>query len=435
MIIQAVILFAFISLSNLQLSVAYDDQVTHPALTELSVQQSVLKNYLSQNLGFSQDYDSVISGQKIIRWIMGGSTAEDHAMCRAANHFHNPLLPWGQSYMSDDTSGLAYVIRQACSSAGWSFSDRRSAITWATGFLAPPPAGAKASFNTGSLYKPINWDEARRSYYDALTATNSSARDSAFADTFKAVGQVLHLIQDMAVPAHVRNDFQSHLIPTSLLPWDMLSISNYYNRYEHYVSGNTGLIQAAQPPQFGNNIRLTDFWDTDTYNGTNPSYNLTQGLAEFTNANFFSEFTIPFSQIIPVTSEHTFPHPAADYYGNAYTLCNDTNENGHIVKYLSRTTCPTLGSGQVDHFLTVSLINVPGGGQTTHFWTDNKVHSQYAQELLPRAVGYSAAILDYFFRGTIEIRLPDEGIYSITDTDGDFTKIKLKARNSTASGE
>jgi hypothetical protein len=35
--------------------------------------------------------------------------------------------------------------------------------------------------------------------------------------------------------------------------------------------------------------------------------------------------------------------------------------------------------------------------------------------LLPRAVAYSAGLLDFFFRGQMEIRLPDEGVYSIVD--------------------
>lgn len=66
---------------------------------------------------------------------------------------------------------------------------------------------------------------------------------------------------------------------------------------------------------------------------------------------------------------------------------------------------------------------------------DDYVYEDYAKQLLPRAVGYSAGLLNYFFRGTIEISLPDDAVYSITGPGGTFNKIKLKSRNTTASGE
>jgi hypothetical protein len=61
-----------------------------------------------------------------------------------------------------------------------------------------------------------------------------------------------------------------------------------------------------------------------------------------------------------------------------------------------------------------------------------------ADLLLPRAVAYSAGLIDYFFRGRLEISLPDEGVYGAVDhsvenqpdTNG-FRKIKLKVRNVT----
>lgn len=78
---------------------AFDDRVTHPQLTDIAIKNSVLKNnYLSKNLGneFSKDYESVINGRKVIEWLTKGSTDEDTPNCRAANHFHNPLLSWNE---------------------------------------------------------------------------------------------------------------------------------------------------------------------------------------------------------------------------------------------------------------------------------------------------------------------------------------------------
>lgn len=40
----------------------------------------------------------------------------------------------------------------------------------------------------------------------ALTAPTPAERERGFADTFRALGQVVHLIVDAPVPEHVRND-------------------------------------------------------------------------------------------------------------------------------------------------------------------------------------------------------------------------------------
>ena len=40
---------------------------------------------------------------------------------------------------------------------------------------------------------------------------------------------------------------------------------------------------------------------------------------------------------------------------------------------------------------------------------DDNVFRDYAARLIPRAVGYSAALLDYFFRGRLDVDLADDG--------------------------
>ena len=63
-----------------------------------------------------------------------------------------------------------------------------------------------------------------------------------------------------------------------------------------------------------------------------------------------------------------------------------------------------------------------------------------AKLLVPRAVAYSAGLIDYFFRGQMYVAPGAEGIYSLLD-HGDpgsnckdscgFTKVKLKVANAT----
>jgi hypothetical protein len=77
-----------------------------------------------------------------------------------------------------------------------------------------------------------------------------------------------------------------------------------------------------------------------------------------------------------------------------------------------------------------------GGLFYSTFYRDEKCHEAYAQKLIPRAVGYSAGLLDYFFRGNIEITLSDSGVYAETENPATgFTQIKLLAKNTSANGE
>lgn len=439
-----VVLIFMVFIMSSTITNAYDNVDTHRRITKTAVSAaSQLDNYLMHNLGFAKGYEDKTNGKMIIEWLQEGSYGEDEPNCRASNHFHNPLLPWDQSYMSDDSSGESAIIRAYCSSMGWTYANRKSNISWATGYLAPPPNGQKASFNQNPDYAPYNWDKARQYYYDYLTATNPRSRELSFGVSLLTLGHVIHLLQDMAVPAHTRNDFQSHLFKLNNKYFDR------YQPYEKYVAINPDLVRNADPaynfPTF-TNTRLTDFWDTDQYNGSNPSTLTNIGLAEFSNANYLSNFTIPNNSPTP---EHIFPYPSignSNTSGPSYQICDDYEPNFPIKrKYVSRKdkgSCPPLsGERKADHFALVSLLNentliTNDNISNLDIWIDDNVHKTYATELLPRAVGYSAGLIDYFFRGNIEITLPQSAIYAFTGSrETGFTRITLNAKNTTGNNE
>ncbi len=393
----AFIVFALSTYSN-----AYDNLITHKDITRKSVPYSDLDNYLNQNLGIKKGYKEVIKGKQIIEQLTDGSEYEDYNIpqggsflpqCRAVNHFHNPLLPWDQSYMTDQP----WWVNEWC----WDWKPIYSNITWATSYLSPPPDGARVPFTYSSSYSPYTWDRARDYYYKALTLTTEEDREIYFAWTFQTVGHVIHLLEDMAVPAHTRNDFQSHYIRNN---------NSFFDRiqpFEHYVKMNPQLVATASPsitdfPSFIN-PRLTDFWDTNSYNGSNPSTFNNIGLAEFTNANYFSDYTIPINNPTP---EHTFPYP----YTNdiSYQICPQEVMPGILQKYISRKNgqpCPLPTNGEaIDHFAAVGLLSgYPDPNTISYIWLDDNVHNTYASQLIPRAVGYSAGLLNYFFRGELNM--------------------------------
>ncbi len=206
-IIVSVVTLCMIAASNIW---AYDNADTHPRISGKAIQYSNVGTYVKQYLGseFAKGSDTLLNGLMVSDWLSKGSVEEDVPDCRASNHFHNPLQPWGQSYMSDDTTPLGLGVRLYCELQGWSYFGRKSDVTWATGFLASAPSGTKGSFISSPDYAPYNWDKAHTDYYNALTSITTAERESKFADTFGTLGHIMYLLQDMAVPSHTRNDFQ-----------------------------------------------------------------------------------------------------------------------------------------------------------------------------------------------------------------------------------
>jgi hypothetical protein len=410
---------------------SFDNEITHRDLTKNAIEKSNLNKYLIDNLELKGGFEANIKGRSVIQWLREGAYSEDKPACRAANHFHDPLKPWDQSYMSDDTTPLASAIRYYCEQVGWPYVERKSNITWATAYISRDgPKYLVNVYSSTSLTAPYNWDAARGYYYEALTSKNSADRENYFANAFKTVGHVLHLLQDMAVPAHTRNDFQSHLIKNN---------NSFFDRiqpFENYVRVNSGLAASANPsnnfPSFAN-PHLTDFWDTNLYDGSNPSDSLSIGLAEFSNANYLSDYTIPNDS---PSQEHAFPFPVMS--SATYQTCHDLEPSSPVLKrkYISRKSkgpCPPISNERAaDHFAVVSFLDEDNGDLSSlTLWLDDNVHNTYAKELLPRAVGYSAGLLNYFFRGTLEITAPDQCVYSLIDGAGtqEFTKIKAKVMN------
>ncbi len=169
---------------------AYDDKYIHPEITNKTVKFSKLESYLLSKLGYPKGSETLLNGTSIIDLLKKGATDEDHPMCRASNHFHNPLLSWDQSQLNDSSGFTGWAIHTWCVSHGWLDENRKSAITWATGYETyDGPIVPRTNQDMG-------WDNARSYFYSALTSTTNTDRETNFAKTFQA-GQVMHLLQTM----------------------------------------------------------------------------------------------------------------------------------------------------------------------------------------------------------------------------------------------
>ena len=108
-------------------------------------------------------------------WVIIGSILEDVPLTRAQNHFHDPTTLQG---LSDVLSGI--------SARTWEFDDTTMDFRWS----------ADEEHANVRLYQ-----------YKALTSKEKEEREHWWALTLFGVGSLMHLLEDMGVPEHVRDDF------------------------------------------------------------------------------------------------------------------------------------------------------------------------------------------------------------------------------------
>ena len=392
------LIFIAATYSNSALALEVD---THKYLNKLIAQGNYggwsLDLYLRDSLGFSNGvYEDIPGYTKIWERIELGGYKEDITgipYLRSIKHFHDPLAAdW--------------------SSAG--FKGAQSSIIWAE------------TKNQSWLLGNYSWPDAREYFFKALTATDENTRNTNYAECFRAVGQVMHLVEDVSVPEHTRDDFHA-----------------FYN-YENEVlklQGRPGALQDMLPStsqavdysllnrtdyNSAATIPIAGLFDADKYTGSNPGVTTTSpvGLAEYTNANFFSRDTVVGKYQYPSLSncqkgdwewvqDPKHPDDPAQKVRRKYYTKTNNGETGYKLATLSREWIwGSIYMPEESAWLTVR---------------DDNVYEDYARKLIPKAVEYSAGMLNYFFRGQLEA----VGASSTTDSDNKVTGMTLKVKNNT----
>jgi hypothetical protein len=391
----------------------WDNTTTHQDLSKVGTQKADLnKGYLINTLGIQGGINEILhwnSGtdgteKSILQWIQDGANFEDKGpygifSTRPLRHFHNPLSQytpdqWITAPAPYDHAGLDdYVLLFHVTG--------ESAVLWAQD-------GENQRAYDGEDW---SWQNTRTHYSTALTAQTKPIRDAELAQTFVGIGHVIHLLQDMSQPSHVRDDAHLEDAYGSIGNW------RYFERLENWAKVNniTALNYMNQPPTVFPNVStansvgsglapITAFWDTDNYTGNSPvsQTEANTGLAEYTNSNYFSDNTLN-----PFVSWHIFPFPSHNIAD--YVLCEGAPPERFAPKryYVGRKTKPCNADGTPqDHFAAYSLMNFQTNQPDLRFFMlDDHVYQDYAQDLLPRAVAYSSALIDYFFRGKLGLEV------------------------------
>ena len=355
-------LFVLVGLLLLPTSGWAWERNTHEELTEeaIKVNEGDLNAYLINNLGLEDGLNESLPGGTSRELMIQGSNTEDDGR-RPVNHFHEPIENKGSGFLG----GI-------------------SAIDWS---LAP----LGSQFPGGQF----SWNDARDYYFRALTSPTRAERDENWGKTFRALGQVMHLLQDSANPSHVRDDL--HPFDDGLHDFMAQRSVGAYIGSGIFFPDPSMLEQSG--PAGPNGEPFANLFDRDTYQGAAPEATLGTdiGVTEYTNANFFSDDTIPgqgsaFStEITYPTVTELVPAPVPSPYLTLPRL-------GSAAFHGSRAAKLTGNQAVAKFLLTSTNLDLLGQLQL-----DDGVYDAQAQNLIPRAVGYSAAVLDYFFRGELEV--------------------------------
>jgi len=199
-------------------------------------------------------------------------------------------------------------------------------------------------------------------------------------------------VQDAAVPSHTRNDTHISLGKFGdrdpFHTWAEKNIAKINSvtsavRFDPSILDQQGANPLAPVPI----ARIIDKTDGDL-GILSPNINI--GLAEYSNANFISKSTAR-------STRYQYPIYSQLQFGV------ETLSNGKRVRYARFRA----GFGEQDYRIGVSsrmvqFVNATVPPDSIDFGLDDNVHEDYGRKLFPRAIGYSAGLIDYFFRGNVE---------------------------------
>jgi len=345
---------------------------THGELVRAAVAGSVTEQILKDDLGIPAGLRTLVLGRFLDDRAVAGGTREDD-FPRFLNHFHNPLASsWSEA-------GLGGSVGQ--SAVLWAQNPSQSAPSW-------------------------SWRDVRQAYLDALTKPAIGDRDKGLATTFEGLGRQMHLVQDAASPGHARNDPHILFNYESAIDGLRLREASTFAGWRDGAPDTPGAPDPGWQSLDGNPlapIAIARLVDADRYTGANPGVTAGAliGLSEYTNANFFSEDRIFTENDANPQSRFPFPKRSSVVEQDVNVQVGGaTVKRRYLVRAADGATGYRLATvGFLREYHRRFGLDLGRFRETPSL--DEAVYRDYAERLVPRAVTYSAALLDYFFRGRL----------------------------------
>jgi hypothetical protein len=381
-------------------------------------------------------------------WVLVGSKREDDdplvllsgpvPAARVIFHFFDPAFGQGLTFSSRACSAQTSVFAPE-----WAIFGEGSGVLGLFGIPVKTFSGVpnnSAYFPSPSpISTPISG--ARGHFLAGLTSGSPTDRNEELGLMFQSLGQVIHLIQDVSQPQHVRND--AHLNPSSDSAVGLLAqilCGRNPSLYETWVDNNfsTQTYAGYQIPFFD----LPTKFFADGFG---------RGLAEFTNQNFVSRGTNCTTNVAgSCNSAAVRPDGTA---GNYQLPIIDSSQSGKFVdllyggdfakcfnywsakKFSAAQATVLCTTGQITFFgntvhdgnagtdeqnpymttFSVFDLDLQAVGKTPKFSLNEFNYARQAAFLIPRATAYSAGLLNYFFRGSMTAQGGASG-FTITNT-------------------
>jgi hypothetical protein len=439
-------------------------------------EKGIMKETRDQRPDLSLPADYSLTG-----WFMRGAIREDDnglevpnsdepggVFSRVYGHFYDPQNDRGLTFFGNrGARSVDWALTPGATANGrenhFKVTDAREAM-WRALTLKRFDAGTLVDVPLTSALVAID-PPAKSKVYE---------RQAYWATTFRALGDVVHLLQDSAQPQHTRNDSHSGYGCLSPSNPDATCLAGHDSFFERYIKARTvgeptfALLEGFLPPSAGDPlptgiprpiaIRPINFADTSyalprfskysDYFATGVGVdNATgKGLANYSNRGFYTFGTNINSPSLP-----SLPSPPQFGFGlGLETLAAAQTENMVGVKLNAKLEFRT-GAVQ-DNLTGVSEPNVRLS--TLSVWDqflsqrdgafryslNYYNYDEQARLLIPRAIAYSAGLIDYFFRGELKTFTSSDGVYAIVDhadaasnckDNCGFKKLKILVANST----
>ncbi len=369
---------------------------THEELSAAAVTKSALSTSVPATLGLeplpdAQRFPNSKGIQRtVIELFRDGARFEDDDS-RPLNHFYDPYLNRGL---------FVFGKARGHKSPDWSLEDPETIVEQENSF-----------------------EDARQYFYQALTLPIEVERNKNWGMTFQTLGHVIHHLQDMAQPQHVRNDPHCDATFPCRIPGALFGLysPSFYEKYTDELLTQLPLStdNGYEKPVSFSNVR--DFWHTEDG----------KGMADYTNRGFVSGGT----NFDKTTAPNAYPTPnyylAQEWEANANDLLqqaglpipDECKGDAPCVMTFYRSDVydryRATASGINEKTSTWSIFDHelklhkntftrtdPDTGQpytSNQLFSLNRFNVEDAHKfLIPRAVAYSAGLIDYFFRGKLE---------------------------------
>ncbi|MCX8015840.1 MAG: lamin tail domain-containing protein [Patescibacteria group bacterium] len=225
-------------------SFAYDNLTTHPALT-------------SEIVKFYNNFYTPKINEEERNWLINGSTKEDEPISRTLNHFFDPVYNRGlnNEINAGALAPFLRILKPFIQTAKeWAQNSYKQAMflgeAYKNAALNPYAQLTKSAVEILSVH---TWEKA---IYNYIIGNKKQA--------FEDLGHVLHLLEDMGVPAHTRNDHH-------------LRGDDYEKYTSQFTKENINIISQLKDKKPLVFNKLNDYFND---------------LASYTNSHFYSQDTI-----------------------------------------------------------------------------------------------------------------------------------------------